>query len=404
MGKKVKDLVQDRYLETGEHSYAWDGRNEQGKQVGSGTYFVRLRAGTEHKGLKLTYMKAARGIVSTGTDEIIAKIEKNDAISRSEIEFSDLSPEEKERLLGKSNPSYENVKKLAEGIATSFTQVETALSEAITYSGAENRYKVNLATFVVDSPISDVLCKTMGISKSELQKIAADIFPTPYIYVPKSYRKWNEEELPVIAVTPPCDDDSVEAIIAYNTGGEEVIIGKSEIPEFPVVVITAEPPFEAPSLKGGRNDVVHDAMVDTFRFWGVHDPPWNEEPEFYTKCYIEDGSYNPDPAGPQTAWFQEVDECCDEDTLVNCDCDGIPDPGDYGYTPNRRVGQTKQDYPYFKLLKLYDKDDWWEGGGDDHIDDFTFNHKQRIDERWYVGTEGTCDHADLFMHGIGVAK
>jgi len=35
-GKKVKDLVEDRWLQAGEHSYVWDGRNDQGRQVGSG--------------------------------------------------------------------------------------------------------------------------------------------------------------------------------------------------------------------------------------------------------------------------------------------------------------------------------------------------------------------------------
>lgn len=46
-------------------TYLWDGKNEQGKLVGSGIYFVSLRAGKERRGLKLTYMKLAKCVIAT---------------------------------------------------------------------------------------------------------------------------------------------------------------------------------------------------------------------------------------------------------------------------------------------------------------------------------------------------
>ena len=56
-GKKVMNLLENQYLEAGEHTYSWDGTNEQGKQVSSGIYFVILRTAEGYRSLKLTYIK-----------------------------------------------------------------------------------------------------------------------------------------------------------------------------------------------------------------------------------------------------------------------------------------------------------------------------------------------------------
>ena len=45
-GEKVRTLVQDR-LPANEYSLVWDGTNDAGQSVASGTYFARLRIGAE---------------------------------------------------------------------------------------------------------------------------------------------------------------------------------------------------------------------------------------------------------------------------------------------------------------------------------------------------------------------
>jgi hypothetical protein len=44
LGRRVATLV-DRELAAGTHTVRWDGRSTTGAQVGSGVYFVRMRAG-----------------------------------------------------------------------------------------------------------------------------------------------------------------------------------------------------------------------------------------------------------------------------------------------------------------------------------------------------------------------
>jgi hypothetical protein len=45
-GQKVKTIVQDR-LDANEYDFVWDGKNDAGQNVSSGTYFARLRIGAE---------------------------------------------------------------------------------------------------------------------------------------------------------------------------------------------------------------------------------------------------------------------------------------------------------------------------------------------------------------------
>ena len=55
-GQKVKTLVNER-LEAGKHSVVWNGRDSNGKRVGSGIYFNKLRAGNFQKVRKMVLMK-----------------------------------------------------------------------------------------------------------------------------------------------------------------------------------------------------------------------------------------------------------------------------------------------------------------------------------------------------------
>jgi len=40
-------------LQSGEHSLYWDGNDEQGRQVSSGVYLLRLRSGNESRTVKI---------------------------------------------------------------------------------------------------------------------------------------------------------------------------------------------------------------------------------------------------------------------------------------------------------------------------------------------------------------
>lgn len=55
-GRRVRTLV-DADLPAGEHTVAWDGRNESGQLVASGAYFCRLTVGAEHRENKLMFLK-----------------------------------------------------------------------------------------------------------------------------------------------------------------------------------------------------------------------------------------------------------------------------------------------------------------------------------------------------------
>ena len=55
-GQKVKTLVNE-VLPAGEHSVVWDGRDSNGKRVGSGIYFYKLEAGDYQKVRKMVLLK-----------------------------------------------------------------------------------------------------------------------------------------------------------------------------------------------------------------------------------------------------------------------------------------------------------------------------------------------------------
>jgi len=55
-GQKVKTLVNET-LPAGEHSVIWDRRDSNGKQVSSGIYFYKLKAGDYQKVKKMVLIK-----------------------------------------------------------------------------------------------------------------------------------------------------------------------------------------------------------------------------------------------------------------------------------------------------------------------------------------------------------
>jgi len=55
-GRRVRTLV-DAVLAPGAHASLWDGRDDAGNAVGSGTYLLRIRAGNESLSGKLTLVR-----------------------------------------------------------------------------------------------------------------------------------------------------------------------------------------------------------------------------------------------------------------------------------------------------------------------------------------------------------
>ena len=55
-GRKIATVC-DRELSAGDHSVAWDGRDESGRPVAAGIYFYRLRAGTDVLTKKMVLIK-----------------------------------------------------------------------------------------------------------------------------------------------------------------------------------------------------------------------------------------------------------------------------------------------------------------------------------------------------------
>lgn len=56
LGQEVRDLV-DADQKTGRHAVVWDGRDDQGQEVGSGIYFCKLKAGDFGKTIKMVLLK-----------------------------------------------------------------------------------------------------------------------------------------------------------------------------------------------------------------------------------------------------------------------------------------------------------------------------------------------------------
>jgi hypothetical protein len=56
-GRLVKNIVAYEQYQAGSFEVAWDGRNNAGQVVASGTYFVRLYAGPHVESMKLTFVK-----------------------------------------------------------------------------------------------------------------------------------------------------------------------------------------------------------------------------------------------------------------------------------------------------------------------------------------------------------
>jgi flagellar hook assembly protein FlgD len=53
----VVNTVVDEVLPAGAHAVVWDGKNEQGKDVASGVYFYRIKAGDFESTQKMTLLR-----------------------------------------------------------------------------------------------------------------------------------------------------------------------------------------------------------------------------------------------------------------------------------------------------------------------------------------------------------
>ena len=57
IGQLVKALVDGKYEEPGNHSIGWDGRNNAGDPVSSGTYFYQIRVDDQMQAKKMLLLK-----------------------------------------------------------------------------------------------------------------------------------------------------------------------------------------------------------------------------------------------------------------------------------------------------------------------------------------------------------
>jgi len=56
LGRTVRTLVNGPRA-AGKHTVVWDGRDDSGREVSSGVYICRMRAGTFEKSIKMTFMR-----------------------------------------------------------------------------------------------------------------------------------------------------------------------------------------------------------------------------------------------------------------------------------------------------------------------------------------------------------
>ncbi|MBD3224302.1 MAG: T9SS type A sorting domain-containing protein, partial [Caldithrix sp.] len=56
-GRKIRHIMDGRYVGSGTHTWAWQGRNDQGQPVATGIYFLRLQYGDQQHWTRLVYLK-----------------------------------------------------------------------------------------------------------------------------------------------------------------------------------------------------------------------------------------------------------------------------------------------------------------------------------------------------------
>lgn len=57
MGRKIRTLMAGKVFASGRHEIEWDGRTDEGAPVGSGVYFIRLKAGNEQRVQKILLLQ-----------------------------------------------------------------------------------------------------------------------------------------------------------------------------------------------------------------------------------------------------------------------------------------------------------------------------------------------------------
>jgi flagellar hook assembly protein FlgD len=56
-GQMIKSLIDGSTLESGAHTFTWDGRDKYGKPVSSGIYLYRLQSGANRQTRKMVLSK-----------------------------------------------------------------------------------------------------------------------------------------------------------------------------------------------------------------------------------------------------------------------------------------------------------------------------------------------------------
>ena len=56
-GKLIRTLKKGKAYGSGSHTVSWDGTNERGNRVGSGTYIFRMTASRFHKTKKMIFLE-----------------------------------------------------------------------------------------------------------------------------------------------------------------------------------------------------------------------------------------------------------------------------------------------------------------------------------------------------------
>jgi flagellar hook assembly protein FlgD len=64
-GRLVRQIAERRSFSTGEYAIAWDGRNDGGKMVQPGIYFVRLEVQTDIEGAEIKDEAVLRTVAVT---------------------------------------------------------------------------------------------------------------------------------------------------------------------------------------------------------------------------------------------------------------------------------------------------------------------------------------------------
>jgi len=133
-------------------------------------------------------------------------------------------------------------------MAAALPKIQLALWKAMELSTDKREHKVELVSLI--NTIGSTICATGHISEIELENMMSTYSNLLYIEPLWRDKRWSElvteakGKIEVIAVRPPYDEKEWQTVYAYDKEAKELKLSPDGPPDFPIFLITHEPPYE----------------------------------------------------------------------------------------------------------------------------------------------------------------